>query len=339
MDDLDVLAGLEEMARVSVVLNEPENAEPLPADVTNHQRDMDLKVPPEMPDHVAKLPKFGKAKYLLKLENSIDSLKDVRRLGRMTMPPEVFSGTSEDGDKTKFCKIGEESEFHILQHFRQTKPHFQPTIIRYNAADKDLLKTSVYPTLGCDVTLPQNRITGDDDKRLLPAQNEYPVWYFFYGTLADPDVLREQLGVEVNYREASIKRGVLKTWGAKYKALVDARDGNAPDSYTPIGGHRGFSVSHPGPRIFPRESHTAVNKVRLQAANCEEKKLEGKKDGNAPPVKGKAFEVMDKEMEQTLWTYETDKYKVTRCLIEMADSIDEVRGLTLRFAEEADEAE
>lgn len=285
MDDLDVLAELEEMARVSLVLNEPGNAEPLPADVTNHQRDMDLKVSPEIPDHVAKLPKFGKAKYLLKLENSIDSLKDVRRLGRMTMPPEVFSATNEDGDKTKFCKIGEKSKFHILQHFRHTEPRFQPTIIRYNVANKDLFKTSIYPTLGCDATFPQNRITGDDDQRLLPAQNEYPVWYFFYGTLADPDVLRQQLGVEVNYREASIKCGVLKTWGGKYKALVDARD------------------------------------------------------GKAPPVKGKAFLVKDKEVEETLRTYETDKYEVTRCLIEMTDSIEEVRGLTFRFAGEADEAE
>ncbi|KAF5511357.1 hypothetical protein CGCS363_v002530 [Colletotrichum siamense] len=285
MDDLDILAELEEMARTSLVLDEPENAEPLPADVTHHQRDMDLEVPPEILNHVPQHPKFGKAKYLVKLENPIHSPQIVHRLGCITMPQEVFTATDEDGDTTKFCKIGEESKFHILQHFLQAKARFQPTIIRYNVADKDLLKTSIYPTLGYDATLPQNRITGDDDKRLLPAQNEYPVWYFFYGTLADPDVLREQLGVEPDYREASIKNGSLKTWGGKYKALVDALD------------------------------------------------------AKAPPVKGKAFQVMNREVEETLRTYETDKYEVTRCLIEMADSIEEVRGLTFRFAGEADEAE
>ncbi|KAI8268950.1 hypothetical protein K4K58_003380 [Colletotrichum sp. SAR11_239] len=283
MDDLGMLAELEDMARASLVLDEPENVEPLPADVMHHQRDMDLKVPPEILNHVPQPPKFGKAKYLVKLENPIHSPEIVHRLGSTTMPHEVFTATDEDGDTTKFCKIGEEAKFHILQHFRQNNSKFQPTIIKYNVADKDLSKTSIYPTLGCDATLPQNRITGDDDQRLFPAQNEYPVWYFFYGTLADPNVLREQLGKEVNYREASIKGGVLKTWSGKYKALVDAPD------------------------------------------------------GKAPPVKGKAFWVTDEEMEETLRTYETDKYEVTRCLIEMADSIKEVRGLTFRFAGEADD--
>ncbi|KAF0324631.1 poly polymerase [Colletotrichum asianum] len=261
MDDLDILAELEEMARTSLVLDEPENAEPLPADVTHHQRDMDLEVPPEILNHVPQPPKFGKAKYLVKLENPIHSLEIVHRLGCITMPHEVFTATDEDGDTTKFCKIGEEAKFHILQHFRQNKSRFQPTVIRYNVADKDLFRTSIHPTLGCDATLPQNRITGDDDKRLLPAQNEYP-----------------QLGVDVDYREASINGGVLKTWGGKYKALVDAPD------------------------------------------------------GKVPPVKGKAFLAKDREVEETLRTYETDQYEVTRCLIEMADSVEEVRGLTFRFA-------
>ncbi|KAF4886697.1 hypothetical protein CGCF415_v015087 [Colletotrichum fructicola] len=285
MDDLDILAELEDMARASLVLDKPENAEPLPANVTHHQRDMDLEVPPEILNPVANPPKFGKAKYLLKLEAPIDSPEDVCRLGRMTMPPEVLEATNEDDDTTKLCKIGEEAKFHILEHLRETKPYFRPTIIRYNVAEKDLSPTSIYPTLGCDATLPQNHITGNEDKRLLPAQNEYPARYFFYGTLADPDLLREQLGVEVNYREASIKGGVLKTCGGKYKALVDAPD------------------------------------------------------GKEPPVKGKAFLVKDKEVEDTLRAYETDKYEVTRCLIEMTDSIEEVRGLMFRFVGEADEVE
>ncbi|KAH0444747.1 poly polymerase [Colletotrichum camelliae] len=337
MDDVDILAELEVMA--SLALDQPKDAEPLPADVqrwqrlfgythdeavskikrhrsnltrtvidssqwenirvmmerlgydketfeyTYHRPDIEMEVPPEMSHHAANLLKFGSAKYLVKLEPPIDSPESIRCLGLMPNAPEVFRATNEDGYTADFCPIGEKAKFLILQHFRQIKSTFQPTIIRYNVAEKDLSKTSIHPTLGCDATLPQNRATGDDDERLLPAQDQYPVWYFFYGKLADADVLRELLGGEADYRKASIKGGVLKTWGGKYKALV-----NAPD-------------------------------------------------GKAPRVKGKAFLVMDKELEDALRTYETDKYEVTRCLIEMADTIAEVRGLTFRFAGEADEVE
>ncbi|KAK6206116.1 hypothetical protein LQW54_007836 [Pestalotiopsis sp. IQ-011] len=48
--------------------------------------------------------------------------------------------------------------------------------------------------------------------------------YFFYGTLADPDILTAQTGVEEpRLIPAHISGGVLKTWGGKYKALVDQR--------------------------------------------------------------------------------------------------------------------
>ncbi|GJC94449.1 poly polymerase [Colletotrichum higginsianum] len=49
----------------------------------------------------------------------------------------------------------------------------------------------------------------------------YPVWYFFYETLADPAVLKSRLGVEPVYHPAKTRGGVLTTWGGKYRALVD----------------------------------------------------------------------------------------------------------------------
>ncbi|KAL8846705.1 MAG: hypothetical protein Q9221_008233 [Calogaya cf. arnoldii] len=59
--------------------------------------------------------------------------------------------------------------------------------------------------------------------RHVPAQMEYPVWYLFYGTLADPETLRECITLPSTPRlvPASTKGGVLRSWGRKYKALVN----------------------------------------------------------------------------------------------------------------------
>ncbi|KAK0724285.1 hypothetical protein B0H67DRAFT_640853 [Lasiosphaeris hirsuta] len=77
-------------------------------------------------------------------------------------------------------------------------------------------KHSIKHRLASDSTLP------------LPMQDEYPVWYFFYGTLADLAVLRRLLhggddnAEPLTYRPARITGGSLNKWGGKYLALVDA---------------------------------------------------------------------------------------------------------------------
>ena len=59
----------------------------------------------------------------------------------------------------------------------------------------------------------------------LPTQDQYPVWYFFYGTLANPDLLSGLLNLpEANspiLRPARVSQGIIKTWAHKYKALID----------------------------------------------------------------------------------------------------------------------
>jgi len=121
----------------------------------------------------------------------------------------------------------------------------------------------------------------DQDVKLLPEQDEYPVWYFFYGTLAYPVVLRGLLGKTPTYQPAKVDGGILKTWGGKYKALVDA---------------------HPG--------HTT-------------------------PLEGYAFLIRDRGEEDILQCYETDKYEVVRCEMEV-QGLSAVRGLTFRFIGEVD---
>ncbi|KAJ4345478.1 uncharacterized protein N0V89_011610 [Didymosphaeria variabile] len=86
------------------------------------------------------------------------------------------------------------------------------------SAIKDLSDISIAPTLGVDATLPQRRISNVPS----PRQNEHPVSYFFYGTLADPDRLSRLLDLdcEPSLSAATISRGSKKKWG-RYYALVD----------------------------------------------------------------------------------------------------------------------
>lgn len=90
---------------------------------------------------------------------------------------------------------------------------------------RSLSNTSIYPTLGMDSTLPQHRL--DDtclDAPFSPAQDEYPVWYFFYGTLADAAFLLKLLSLsqEPELRSASIEGGTIRTWAGRYRSLVEA---------------------------------------------------------------------------------------------------------------------
>ncbi|OGM47954.1 hypothetical protein ABOM_002663 [Aspergillus bombycis] len=91
------------------------------------------------------------------------------------------------------------------------------------------------PCLGSDIdpTLPHHRAQSMDEI-FLPAQNQYPVWYFFYGTLADPEILarqtsRSELPV---LRRATVKGGIIKMWGGKYKALIDGPSSAIVDGWT-----------------------------------------------------------------------------------------------------------
>ncbi|KAI1456715.1 hypothetical protein F4805DRAFT_218382 [Annulohypoxylon moriforme] len=162
--------------------------------------------------------------YLLKLEGPLSSVAQVKFAAELQESPPELSATDDSGEPTTFCKINAEDKEKILDYLPRQGSRFQPTFVRYSKAEKDLSAASAYPSLGIDTTLPQHRPVSVDDPKLSPAPNQYPVWYFFYGTLADPDVIKRLLGCEPSYRPASVTGGVLKTWGGKYKALVDAFD-------------------------------------------------------------------------------------------------------------------
>ncbi|KAI2778737.1 hypothetical protein F4815DRAFT_476461 [Daldinia loculata] len=217
--------------------------------------------------------------YLLKLEGPLDNVIRVQSAAGLDITPQEHKGTDDSGEHTIFCKVDANTKQKLLEFLASQGSRFQPTFIRYSRAEKNLSTKSAYPTLGIDTTMPQHRLCSTDDPKLVPAQNQYPVWYFFYGTLADPSVLKRLLGIDPTYRPASVVGGVLKTWGGKYKALVDA-----PSDKT---------------------------------------------------VQGQAFLVKGREQEECLQLYETDKYEVVRCEMEI-EGMEEVKGLTFRFVGDVD---
>ena len=128
--------------------------------------------------------------------------------------------------------------------------------------------------------MPQHRLL-DHPLGASPAllQDQYPVLYFFYGTLCSPKILGRQLGLKDSdplpeLVSAYVLGGKVLTWAGKYKALVDAF-------------------------------------------------------GSTARVQGKAFVVEDREQEDALRFYETDKYEVVRCGIYVKEMV--LPGLAFRF--------
>lgn len=132
--------------------------------------------------------------YLVKLEGSLASAAEIRRAAGMTSAPTLIRGTGDAGDEAYFVRVDGTAKKAILDSLARTT--FQPTFIRISRAVKALSDSSMHPILGIDPTLPQHR--PDHIGPLLtysPAQDQYPVWYFFYGSLADPDILSRLLSL------------------------------------------------------------------------------------------------------------------------------------------------
>ena len=228
--------------------------------------------------------------YLLLLNGILSTPEVVQQAAELQWSPANIPGASDSGKETYFVKIDGISKQKIEEWLAEQKSAFKPTFVRVSKARKELSPTSIHPTLGLDSTLPQHRATISnldltlpqyrglpDHPTISPLQDEYPVWYFFYGTLADPVILSRLLSLP-EYASpilfpARISGGATKTWGGKYLALIDS-------------------------------------------------------DTN-DKVLGSAYQVKDCRHEEVLLAYETEKYEVVRCLIDLDDR--QVSGLTFRF--------
>ena len=177
--------------------------------------------------------------YLVLLEGILSTPKSIQDAANLSEPPHTVQAASETRDAV-FCEIDGKIKQSIENWLSQQNSRFRPTFIRISKAKKDLDSNSIYPTLGLESTLPQHRYSSDlvSDATLAQSpvpsnhtgrrpvlQDEYPAWYFFYGTLADPVVLTRLLSPSETEPPtlvpARISGGVIKSWAGKYKALVD----------------------------------------------------------------------------------------------------------------------
>ena len=194
----------------------------------------------------------ARSSYLIRLEGVLNAPRSIQEAANLTSPPRIVHGTSEAGDATSetrdvdFCIIDGNAKQTIETWLSQQKSPFRPTFVRVSKAKKDVDPNSIHPTLGLESTLPQHRYSSEpgrgfdttlpqnrdssSGKRSPVLQDEYPVWYFFYGTLADPAILARTLSLPEAETPllvpASISGGQIKTWNGKYHALVDGGSGD-----------------------------------------------------------------------------------------------------------------
>lgn len=124
---------------------------------------------------------YWKGKFLLKLDGPLASASDVRIYAGMIEQPKVLSDDDLGLERgIQFVVVDGYDRANIEKAmFNYT---YKPTFIRISSAEKDLSYVSVAPKLGIDTTLPQfrpNSSLSNSSNPPIPAQDEYPVWYFF----------------------------------------------------------------------------------------------------------------------------------------------------------------
>ena len=167
--------------------------------------------------------------FIVKLEGPIDSPEKIQEIGCLSSLPHAFEGVDADREsEATFCEIDGNARHRISSYLSKHHPTFRPTFVRLAKAKKDLSPTSIAPFLGIDSTLPHHRPHEYSPDQFQPAQEEYPVWYFFYGTLCDRAILSRHLNVQPDTDRrtipASVRGACVKIWGGRYQALVDDFD-------------------------------------------------------------------------------------------------------------------
>ncbi|KAL9023941.1 MAG: hypothetical protein Q9196_006869 [Gyalolechia fulgens] len=170
--------------------------------------------------------------YIFKLEGPFADIESLQHLVGVSSA-EARVGYGDDG-RADFARVDGITKRVIEEWLESQSPPltYRPTFIRLSQSPKDLSNVSSHPTIGIDSSLPQHRMR-DLNQSFFPRQTEYPVWYFFYGTLTDPDTLQKCISISYlpNLIPASIKGGRLRSWRRKYNALIDGPADAEVDGY------------------------------------------------------------------------------------------------------------
>jgi len=159
------------------------------------------------------------AAYLLRLEHPFSTPRDLANTIGLSRVPEPKNGSGDDGEAL-FCRLNQQEIDSFDLWAVRNCPERRFTRIPLPIAHKDAFEL---PSLGHDPTLPHHRPFSVQKHTV--SEKEYPVPYFFYGTLADTKRLSGLFGVpESNImplKPASMLDGRLRTWGGLYRAIVD----------------------------------------------------------------------------------------------------------------------
>ncbi|KAF1993391.1 hypothetical protein P154DRAFT_568048 [Amniculicola lignicola CBS 123094] len=174
--------------------------------------------------------------YLLRLEHPLLTPQDVANILGLPHVPQLETGSGEDGE-ARFCRLSQSSINALDSWTAKHYPRKKFTKIRLGLAHKDPLEL---PILGRDPTLPHHRPSvpiSPVRKRIYP-EYEYPVYYFFYGTLASPSRLSRLFDIPSSrlprLEAASLLDGQIRTWAGKYRALVDSPGGKVEGYVYPV---------------------------------------------------------------------------------------------------------
>ena len=174
------------------------------------------------PGQFTTTPASSLTEYVVKLEGPFATAERLQQILCLASLPPILTGSGEQGS-ARLCTISNLVRQDLVTWLSTHHPHFRPTLVRLSKARKDLCSHSLAPFLGLDTTLPQSRPSSADFVPQ-PQQDQYPVWYFFYGTLACPEELRSRLNLPFSpqYMNAFIRGGRIRSWRRQYRALVDA---------------------------------------------------------------------------------------------------------------------
>lgn len=116
---------------------------------------------------------------MVKMEGPLGDAERIQRGARLAKVLDVVKGIGEEGEG-RFYVVDGDAKAAIEEWLVRERISYRPVFVHVPKARKEHLDSSVYSTLGMEATLPQYRLQ-HQGMEFLTAQDEYPVWYFFYG--------------------------------------------------------------------------------------------------------------------------------------------------------------
>lgn len=142
------------------------------------------------------------ARYLFKLNAALSEPAQIQTLFDLSSEPEVLP--DENNPSIRFIII--------------------------DGVTRNAIASYLVPGKGLFIPLPASASKNLSDSKTLgggalscPGQDDYPVPYFFYGTLADREKSQDVIGLDEppELVEARVKEGKVKMWGRTFRAIVD----------------------------------------------------------------------------------------------------------------------